>query len=82
LINIHEELSFLRNKSLIGKTIKAMVDKKNEETGIYEARSQWDAPEIDQIVFIFSKKELNPGDIVDVYIDDAGIFDLSGIYKM
>ncbi|MBK6934064.1 MAG: 30S ribosomal protein S12 methylthiotransferase RimO [Bacteroidales bacterium] len=28
LINIHEELSFLRNKSLIGKTIKAMVDKK------------------------------------------------------
>lgn len=56
LINIHEELSFLRNKSLIGKTIKAMVDKKNEETGIYEARSQWDAPEIDQIVFIFLKK--------------------------
>lgn len=32
-----------------------MVDK-NEETGIYEARSQWDAPEIDQIVFIFLKR--------------------------
>ena len=58
LINIHEELSFLRNKSLIGKTIKAMVDKKMRKQ-VFMKPSQWDAPEIDQIV-LFSKK-IKPG---------------------
>ena len=35
-----------------------------------------DVPEIDQVVFVNSNIQLQSGQIVDVYINDAGNFDL------
>jgi ribosomal protein S12 methylthiotransferase len=70
-------MSLDRNRSLIGKNLKVMIDDKLDNN-LYEARSQWDAPEIDQVIFLNSNIELQRGQIVDVYINDAGNFDLSG----
>jgi ribosomal protein S12 methylthiotransferase len=54
-----------------------IIDDKLDDN-LYEARSQWDAPEIDQVVFVNSNIQLQRGQIVDVLINDAGNFDLSG----
>ena len=77
LMDLHAELSLSRNRSLIGKNLKVMIDDKLDDN-LYEARSQWDVPEIDQVVFVNSNIQLQSGQIVDVYINDAGNFDLSG----
>ena len=77
LMDLHAELSLSRNRSLIGKNLKVMIDDKLDDN-LYEARSQWDVPEIDQVVFVNSNIELQSGQVVDVYINDAGNFDLSG----
>lgn len=77
LMDLHAELSLSRNRSLIGKNLKVMIDDKLDDN-LFEARSQWDAPEIDQVVFVNSNIQLQSGQIVDVYINDAGNFDLSG----
>lgn len=77
LIDLYAEMSLTRNRYLIGKNLKVMIDDKLDKN-LYEARSQWDAPEIDQVVFVNSNIELQRGQIVDVYINDAGNFDLSG----
>ncbi|HNW20261.1 MAG TPA: 30S ribosomal protein S12 methylthiotransferase RimO [Bacteroidales bacterium] len=77
LMDIYAELSISRNRSLIGKNLKVIIDDKLDDN-LYEARSQWDAPEIDQVVFVNSNIQLQRGQIVDVHINDAGNFDLSG----
>jgi ribosomal protein S12 methylthiotransferase len=77
LIDLYAEMSLDRNRTLVGKTIKVMIDDKIDDN-IYEARSQWDAPEIDQVIFVNSNIELQRGQIVDVYINEAGNFDMSG----
>jgi ribosomal protein S12 methylthiotransferase len=77
LIDLYAEMSLDRNRTLVGKTIKVMIDDKIDDN-IYEARSQWDAPEIDQVIFVNSIIELQRGQIVDVYINEAGNFDMSG----
>lgn len=41
-------------------------------------RSQYDAPEVDGLVYIHSSKELNPGDFVSVKIIDTLEYDLVG----
>lgn len=47
--------------------------------GEYQARSEADAPEVDNEVFVRSPdKELTPGDFVMVEIEDASEFDLYG----
>jgi ribosomal protein S12 methylthiotransferase len=70
-------MSLDRNRTLVGKTIKVIIDDKIDDN-IYEARSQWDAPEIDQVIFVNSNIELQRGQIVDVYVNEAGNFDMSG----
>jgi ribosomal protein S12 methylthiotransferase len=77
LMDLYAEMSLDRNRTLVGKTIKVMIDDKIDDN-IYEARSQWDAPEIDQVIFVNSIIELQRGQIVDVYINEAGNFDMSG----
>ena len=49
-----------------------------DEDGSYIGRSRYDAPEIDNSVIFTSARDLEPGDIVNVYIDDAFDYDLAG----
>jgi ribosomal protein S12 methylthiotransferase len=77
LIDLYAEMSLDRNRTLVGKTIRVIIDDKIDDN-IYEARSQWDAPEIDQVIFVNSNIELQRGQIVDVYVNEAGNFDMSG----
>ena len=47
--------------------------------GVYAARSEGDAPDIDNYVFVRSEKEWNTGDFVRVKITGASEYDLEGV---
>lgn len=76
IIEFQQEISFEKNQSKIGQTLKVIVDKK--EAGRYIGRTEFDSVEVDNEVIIHSSRKLNPGDFVDVVITKAYDYDLEG----
>lgn len=73
-----QKLSLERMKSFIGKTIKVIIDEKSTDKKLnYIGRTQFDAPEIDGVVFI-KGTGLNISDIIDVKILSAQPYNLVG----
>jgi ribosomal protein S12 methylthiotransferase len=76
IIEFQQEISFEKNQSMIGQTLKVIVDKK--EAGRYIGRTEFDSVEVDNEVIIHSSRKLNPGDFVNVIITKAYDYDLEG----
>ncbi len=77
LMEIQQEISFEKNKKLIGKTLKVLFDRKEGEHFI--GRTEYDSPEVDNEVLVSAEKNyVRVGDFAPVYIRDAGEFDLVG----
>ena len=76
IMEIQQEISLQQNIAKIGKTYKVLIDR--IENDFYIARTQYDAPEVDNEVIINSKKELDIGEFYNVKITDASEFDLYG----
>ena len=77
IMRIQREISLENNRRLIGMTMEVMVDERDED-GSYIGRTRYDAPEIDNAVIFTSNRELKVGDIVNVKIEDAFDYDLTG----
>lgn len=77
IMRIQREISLENNCRLIGMTMEVMVDERDED-GSYIGRTRYDAPEIDNAVIFTSNRELKAGDIVNVKIEDAFDYDLTG----
>jgi len=76
IIEFQQEISFEKNQSMIGQTLRVIVDKK--EAGRYIGRTEFDSVEVDNEVIIHSSRKLNPGDFVNVIITKAYDYDLEG----
>lgn len=50
LLTVQREISLQRNKSFVGKTLEVVLESWEHRSGIYRARSQYEAPEIDGVV--------------------------------
>ena len=74
IMEIQKDISEHYNESLIGKTVKVLIDSRDGEFLI--GRTEWDAPEIDQEVFVSSNKPLQAGTFQTVTITDAAEYDL------
>ena len=61
----------------IGKTFEVLIEEQIEKN-VYMGRTEGDAEEIDSIVYVKSKKQLNQGEFVKVEINNALEFDLMG----
>lgn len=72
-----QEISAKKAAAKIGKTLECIIDE--IAGGGADARSKADAPEIDGTVFLRDVKNLKPGDIVNVKIEDAEEYDLYGV---
>ena len=72
------DISLESNREKIGQIMKVLVEEKDED-GSYIGRTQYDAPEIDDSVLFTSERELKPGDLVNVIIQDAFDYDLTGM---
>lgn len=72
------DISLEMNREKIGKTLVVMVEEKDED-GSYIGRTEYDAPEIDNSVIFTSDRDLKPGDMVKVLIQDGFDYDLTGM---
>jgi ribosomal protein S12 methylthiotransferase len=63
----------------VGSTIDVLIDAVDPETGGATGRSKADAPEIDGEVHLRDAGGLNPGDIVNVRIEESDEHDLFGV---
>jgi ribosomal protein S12 methylthiotransferase len=77
IMDLQQNISFSLNKQKIGQTFKVLVDRK--EGGNFIGRTEYDSPEVDNEVIIESSKEyLRIGDFVNVKVNAASEFDLTG----
>lgn len=76
LMEVQSEVSFEKNKSLIGSVQKGFIE--SVENGDYVARISSQAPEVDGYTYIKREDELILGELVDIKITDADIYDLRG----
>ncbi|SVB71650.1 uncharacterized protein METZ01_LOCUS224504 [marine metagenome] len=74
LLEIQHDISLEKNESFIGKTLKVLIDKNGEEVSV--GRTEYDSPEIDNIVHIQNSAE--PGTFVKVDIKQANEYELIG----
>ncbi len=81
LMAIQREISQEKNEAKVGKRLKILIDQTfTDENGNieYQGRCEADAPEVDNEVFIKSRKPLQTGDFVMADIYDAAEYDLFG----
>ena len=77
LMILQQGISKEINKSFIGKTLDCIIESYTDD-GMVIARSQYDAPEVDGVVYIKTDKSVVPGDIEQVKITDCYEYDLIG----
>ena len=80
LMQDQQGISSQIQQSFVGRSLKVLIEEKekdSEET--YIGRSEYDAPDVDGVVYVRSKKALKAGDFVQVMITDAYEYDLAGV---
>ncbi len=77
LMITQQEMSLNINESKIGSIRKVLIDELNED-GSYFGRTEHDAPEVDNGVFVTSEKSIEIGSFVNVKITNAQEYDLYG----
>ncbi len=77
IMDLQHSISFRKNQELIHRELDVIIDGPDPDDGTQMlGRTIWDAPEIDQVVYVSGK--VKPGEIVNVKIDDAGPYELFG----
>ncbi len=71
-----QRISEVVNGRFLGQTVEVLIDQKEKD--FYLGRSQYDAPEVDGLVYVKSQKQLKAGDFVRVKITDTLEYDLVG----
>ncbi len=78
LMTIQQEISLELNRKRIGSVIDVIVEGYDEESFLFYGRSRGDSIEVDGKVYFGTEDEVEPGDIINVEILDAGEYDLMG----
>ena len=74
LMLAQQQVVFARNASRVGQTIEVMIEGRHDKG--YVARTGGQAPDIDSVVYVSSRENLAPGDIVQVELSDYQNYDL------
>ena len=74
ILDIQNEISFEKNETFIGKEISVIIDKAGEKLSV--GRSEYDSPEIDNIVHVKGNAEV--GSIKKVLIFSSNEYELIG----
>ena len=74
---VQEDISRQISHSKIGKTLKVIIDREDED--YYIGRTEFDSPEVDPEVLITKDKSLNIGCFYQIEIVNADEFDLYGV---
>ena len=71
---LQQEISSAKLQDKIGKTVEILIDTVDEQGAV--GRSSADAPEIDGQIFLDNQTQLQPGDILNVEVEDSDEYDL------
>jgi ribosomal protein S12 methylthiotransferase len=74
IMKLQRNISLGLNSALIGKYLNVLIEEKSRDGFI--ARSEFDAPEVDGIVYVKTKKNLKIGQIVETKIIGCFEYDL------
>lgn len=80
LMMVQQDISQELNSAKVGKEFKVLVEDQIDDT-LYIGRTEFDAEEIDSVVYIETKKQLNAGDFVVVVVKDSYEYDLRAVLK-
>ena len=75
VMDLQASISSEKNEAMIGQTYKVLVDKSGDSVSV--GRTEYDSPEIDNIVHI--KAGVKKGEFVNVKIESANEFELIGV---
>lgn len=78
IMALQQEISYDLNSTMVGKSLKVIVEGYLYKEQMYMCRSYMDAPEIDGYIFVASEEELLSGDFLEVTITDFNEYDLIG----
>ncbi|MCK9410110.1 MAG: 30S ribosomal protein S12 methylthiotransferase RimO [Bacteroidetes bacterium] len=76
VMEVQRAISLEKNESRIGTTVRGVIER--IENGSFVGRTEWDAPEIDNELFLHGSDDVTIGDFVNVKITDATEYDLYG----
>lgn len=75
-VKVQKQIVKEYNRSLIGKTIKVLYEGVDLESGRDIARSEYQSPDVDTIIYITNAGRLKPGEFYMATIDKAKGYDL------
>lgn len=78
LKDIQTEVMNKRNSALLGKTIKVLFDEIDYDKQMFLGRAEFQAPDIDNVVYFTADNEVHVGEFYDVEITGADGIDLMG----
>ena len=88
LMKDQQEISRQVQESFVGRTLKVLVEEKEKNSveagsksipNTYIGRSEYDAPDVDGLVYVRSLKSLKPGEFIKTKVTDAYEYDLAGV---
>ena len=74
IIELQHDISLERNESYIGKSLRVLVDQAENNIGV--GRTEYDSPEIDNIVQI--EGEVSKGTFVNIAVENVNEYELIG----
>ena len=77
LMKLQQKISLENNEKKVGQILPCIIEGYTDD-GFVIARSQYDAPEIDGMVYLKTDKYVVPGDIENIKITSATEYDLYG----
>jgi ribosomal protein S12 methylthiotransferase len=76
IMELQEAISLQHNQKKIEKLMRVLIDRKEED--YYVGRTEFDSPEVDNLVFVTTDQKLNAGEFYPVLITQAEPYDLFG----
>lgn len=75
-----QDISRNVQQQFVGRRLKVLIEEQEKDSkDTYLGRSEYDAPDVDGLVYVRSARKLKQGDFVMVQITDAYEYDLSGV---
>jgi len=77
IMELQETISLKHNQKKIGKVLRVLIDRKEED--FYVGRTEFDSPEVDNLVFVEATQKLNIGEFYSILMKEAESYDLFGV---
>lgn len=80
IMSIQHEIAFKQNQKMVGRVIDVLIESYDDKKNLYVGRSQWDAPNIDNLVYVRDEEgnRCVLGDFTRVQVTEAKPYDLYG----